>query len=262
METQNSANNSDDTKPQSFRRGIVIGFIVAIVIVGILLTWKDAAISDWVIAFFTAVMAFTTFLQWDAMREQNIYFVAQNKHMAEQTKTMIAQNEAIKRQIDQVEDEQRAWLAATDAPISELVPSAYDDPTNVDISDFGITIKNTGATPAIITHSMLEYAIDSLFMDTNSRLASLEGRARGLPPRKTIVAAGEEITFRFNDGGGQTKVADKVVGEVRRGGNSFYLLLAVVYLDTFKREHKTLCCYRYSRSTEKMSKNYQDGEIT
>ena len=240
MEAKPTADGGQNPNQYSYRKAIIIGFLAAILIVGCLLTYKEASISDWVIAFFTAIMAFTTFLQWDAMREQNAHFVAQNKHMAEQNAVMIAQNEAIKSQIDQATEERRPWLTTT------LVRTEFHPPKADVPLVFSIELLNTGRTPAILKSAWALSWTLGKHDEPSNIVAMAWSRARRSEIEAVVGAT--EGTFAYVPTEFATLNAMQVKGIVD-GDLILYFVGAFEYTGPDGGDFAFECCYFLDRST-------------
>lgn len=202
----------------------------------------SATVSDQSVVYLTLVLIYVTYLQWDVTAEQNI---------------------AIERQLDQMEFQQRAWLATSAIDIEPLVTGLREGQDSVDISDWGIEVINTGSTPGIIAQSRIEPLLKPIGESCKDNLVEIESRARELTPRRTVVAPGHKIVFRFSDSGGTISWNDATIHQIRKGGGyTGNLIGAFIYQDVFGVEHKTLCAYRYTEATQQLTNNYQDGEMT
>jgi hypothetical protein len=231
-------------------KGKLVFAVVAMLTVCCFAIPSEQERSQWIIALFTVVMTWV--------------MVDQNRKFDQQNAAMVAQNDAIKKQIDQVEEQQRAWLATSATTIKELVTGLREGVNSVDISDWGIVVRNTGPTPGIITHSCVWPVAKPLGDACDTDVAYSENRARQSPERRTVIAPGSDIIFRLSDGGGTTSWSDEFIQGIRKAARpeSGYLIGAFVYKDVFGRQHKTTCCFKFNPATQQLDSNYQDGEMT
>jgi membrane protein implicated in regulation of membrane protease activity len=228
--------------------------ITAVAIVAVLtvccLVYGGNDKTQWVIALFTVVMTMAIVMQWVAMIDQNRKFAQQNQHMAEQNKVMIAQNEAIEGQLEQVQLEQRAWVATsvtTHGPLS----GAYDDEIELDLP---ITVRNEGRTPAVITHAIVNFG--TAFKPD---LSNLERTARMQQAIRSCVAPDDMFSFHARDYWPPPKLPKTLAEQIEAGTLEAYLAGVFIYTDTFGNEHKTSCTYKYRNG---FGGHPEDGEMT
>lgn len=242
---ENRGDSDDNSKPALPISG---WFLLAGSIAFVAALYFKKIDANTVIAIFTIVMAYITWFNWRAMVDQN--------------GIMIQQNEGIKKQLDTIELQQRAWLAASPVDILPLGPDAYGDQQSAPLNDWGITITNTGHTPAFILASHFNAQISGNDAKWDQELRDCEDRARQYSFRRVVVAPGQSVTYKVGDGGGSTSWSMAACKEILGGSKSGAIVGAFIYRDVFGKEHKTLCAFFYSNVSNKLTNNYQHGDMT
>jgi len=236
MQTKQSTNEGKRKVRKGIRIAVFIGLLAALYFLHDWLAANSATVSDQAIVYLTVVLVFVSYLQWDVMLEQNA---------------------VIERQLDQVEFQQRAWLAASVGQIAPIVPK--NEQIGADI-DWKVVVRNTGSTPGIIACSSVDHKVRAID-EKKPVLKDIELWAEHSDKRRTVVAPGAEIIFPLKDGGGAYVSRDDAIA-VTSGGRELYLMAAFFYKDVFGGKHKTTCIFKYNRDSGQLDNSHQDGEMT
>lgn len=221
----------------------VTALIVAGVGVYFLRLWlaaNKAAVSDQAIVYLTFALTLVSYLQWD---------------------TMAAQNAIIEKELDQIALQQRAWLAVRAAQISGL--SIPEDQYALALNErgFGIVVRNSGTTPAVLTACRVTAEIRTLHTEvptaSNHRywMALAGGGTKGvvIPPQSEVFFSTEHPRLLLCEDA-------RAIGE--SATKELYLLGGVYYDDVFGESHRTVCVFRYDPQTGQFDNSRVDNEMT
>lgn len=199
--------------------------------------------ANTIIAFFTMVMAFTSYGQWMSMNKQNEVMMRQNDQIAEQNKAMLVQNSSILKQITLTQNEQRAWLGITTVTMTE-----FDKGKGTITAGF----INTGRTPA---YNVIAYSSCKLWAPKD-----IETFFQNLKPGEIhggdIIMPDTTHTFptSFTVDSGHEK-------EIQKGEERIYFFGKVTYQDVFNTTHTTTWCQFYDPPTTSFCPVYQKNNV-
>ena len=180
----------------------------------------------------------------------------------QQNRAMIAQNDSIKKQIDQVELQQCAWLAASPNPLNQ-------SPDNTTL-DWQIIVRNIGQTPAIIKYSEVEFVPHNkrFYANGDNRFEPIKWRdhinqkARATPPRHTTIAPGDTMAFGFQDIN-QAVCVPNLTPEQYQQSVAFGRMIGLfIYDDVWGKEHVMFCCYRNNPAFKALTNHNEYSEST
>lgn len=231
MQAEQSARERKRQARQAARFFVVVLFLVGAYFLHGWLAAQTATVSDKAIVFLTVALVFVSYLQWDVMREQNA---------------------VIERQLEQVEFQQRAWLAVMPAKI-EALPQGESG----ELVAWKVNAENTGHTPAIIKYSRVEAKLRKI-NEAMPSLEDIELVTRLQSPTKTVVSPIFRVPFDAN----RLFIFSQQGEALRNEGLEAYLLACFIYDDVFGNERKTVCRFRYNRDTGQFENAHQDGEMT